>query len=164
MSVFYKNIRQKRIELNMSQDELAKKTGYSGKSMIARIEHGEVDLPQSKIMVFANALDMTPCSLMGWNDYDSEELKKTREQIIELQRYLTEMSDFGVTDAKAEHQMILLQGHLQELLEYAGMVTPDLTSRLSESEAELLESFRQMSPEKQTLLIAQAKLLLTADI
>ena len=60
MREFYKNIRQKRVELNMSQDELAKKTGYSGKSMIARIERGDIDLPQSKIMLFADALDMTP--------------------------------------------------------------------------------------------------------
>lgn len=52
----------------MSQDELAKKTGYSGKSMIARIERGDVDLPQSKIMLFAKALDISPGDIMGWDE------------------------------------------------------------------------------------------------
>lgn len=164
MSVFYRNIKQKRIELRMTQTELAKKVGYSDKSMIARIERGDVDIPQSKIMLFANALNMTPCSLMGWNDYDSEELRKTREEIIELQKYITEMDEFGVTDEKAEHHMTQLQGHLNELLAYTGMITPDLTQRLTEPEADLLDNFRKMSPKTQSLLIAQAKLLLNADI
>lgn len=64
----YKNIRARRMELNMSQADLAAKTGYSGKSMIARIERGDVDLPQSKIMLFAKALDISPGDLMGWDD------------------------------------------------------------------------------------------------
>lgn len=68
MLQLYKNIRRRRHELNMSQAELASKTGYSGKSMIARIERGDVDLPQSKIMLFASALDISPGDLMGWDD------------------------------------------------------------------------------------------------
>jgi len=164
MKEFYKNIRQKRIELNMTQTELANKVGYSDKSMIARIERGDIDLPQSKIVLFADALDMTPCSLMGWNDYDSEELRKTREEIIELQKYITDMDDFGVTDERAEHHMTQLQGHLQELLAHTGMITPDLSQRLTEPEADLLDNFRKMSPKTQSLLIAQAKLLLNADL
>lgn len=164
MEEFYKNIRQKRIELNMTQTDLAKKVGYSDKSMIARIERGDIDLPQSKIVLFADALDMTPCSLMGWNDYDSQELNKTREDIIELKRYLADMKDVGITDEKAEYHLQLLEGHLQELFEYTGMVTPDLLQRLSETEATLLDDFRQMSKEKQALLLAQASLLLKAEL
>lgn len=65
MIELYKNIKAKRIELGMTQDELAKKLGYSGKSMIAKIESGKVDLSQSKIIAFANALDTDPGELMG---------------------------------------------------------------------------------------------------
>lgn len=61
----YKNIKAKRLELGMTQDELAKKLGYSGKSMIAKIESGKVDLSQSKIIAFAKALDTDPGELMG---------------------------------------------------------------------------------------------------
>ena len=69
MIELYKNIKKKRQSLGISQDELAKKTGYSGKSMIARIESGDVDLPQSKIMLFARALDVSPSDLMGWDEH-----------------------------------------------------------------------------------------------
>lgn len=62
----YTNIKSRRLELDMTQEELAEKTGYSGKSMIAKIEKGKVDLPQSKILLFAKALETTPTYLMGW--------------------------------------------------------------------------------------------------
>ena len=70
MLQLYKNIRYWRQERGMSQEELARIVGYSGKSMIARIERGDVDLPQSKIMAFARALDVPPGDLMGWDDPD----------------------------------------------------------------------------------------------
>ena len=55
----------------MTQTDLALKMGYADKSMIAKIEKGNVDLPQSKILAFANALETTPGELMGW-DYETE--------------------------------------------------------------------------------------------
>ena len=64
----YKNIKQLREELGMSQDELAEKTGYTSRSSIAKIEKGLVDLQQSKIISFANALGVTPSQLMGWDE------------------------------------------------------------------------------------------------
>ena len=65
MLELYSNIRRFRLALKMSQDELAQRTGYSDRSSIAKIEKGEVDLPQSKISLFAAALQTTPGSLMG---------------------------------------------------------------------------------------------------
>ena len=63
MLQLYKNIKSKRIELKMTQAELAKKLGYADKSMIAKIEKGLVDLTQSKILAFAKALDTTSADL-----------------------------------------------------------------------------------------------------
>ena len=68
MLQLYKNIKSKRIELKMTQAELAKKLGYADKSMIAKIEKGLVDLTQSKILAFAKALDTTSADLMGWEE------------------------------------------------------------------------------------------------
>lgn len=51
----YRNIKQLREDKGLSQDELAKKTGYTSRSSIAKIEKGEVDLPRSKIIAFAEA-------------------------------------------------------------------------------------------------------------
>ncbi len=63
-------IKQKREDLNLSQDELAKKTGYTSRSSINKIEKGLVDLTQSKIQIIADALETTPTYLMGWDDND----------------------------------------------------------------------------------------------
>lgn len=66
----YKNIKQLREEKGLSQGELAKLTGYTNRSSIAKIEKGEVDLSQSKILAFAKALGTTPEKLVGWEKID----------------------------------------------------------------------------------------------
>ena len=71
MLELYKNIKRRRQQLKMTQTDLALKMGYADKSMIAKIEKGNVDLPQSKILAFANILETTPGELMGW-DYEAE--------------------------------------------------------------------------------------------
>lgn len=65
MMELYENIRNRRIQLGMTQDELAKKMGYKSRSTIAKIESGTNDIPQSKIISFAKALDTTAGELMG---------------------------------------------------------------------------------------------------
>jgi repressor LexA len=50
----------------MTQEELAAKVGFKGKSSIAKIESGERGLVQSKIKAIADALDTTPDYIMGW--------------------------------------------------------------------------------------------------
>ena len=58
----------------MSQDTLAKLTGYKDRSSIAKIEKGEVDLAESKIREFVKALKVSPRELMGWDEPDEEPL------------------------------------------------------------------------------------------
>jgi len=65
---FGKRVKDRRIELGMTQDELAKKTGYTSRSSINKIELGLVDLPQSKITAIANALFVSPTYLLGWEN------------------------------------------------------------------------------------------------
>ena len=68
MLELYKNIKKLRKEARITQEELARRTGYTDRSSIARIEKGEIDLPQSKIKQFAEALGVTPGALMGWEE------------------------------------------------------------------------------------------------
>ena len=71
MLKLYENIKKRRIELKMSQQDLADKVGYTSKSMISRIEKGLVDLPTGKVNDFAVALRTTPEKLLGsWIDDD----------------------------------------------------------------------------------------------
>nr|DAQ49139.1 MAG TPA: Repressor protein CI [Caudoviricetes sp.] len=57
-------IKNKRVELNMTQEELALKSGYTSRSSINKIELGLVDIPQSKIASIATALDVSPAYLL----------------------------------------------------------------------------------------------------
>ena len=70
MSIIGDRIRNRRIELGMSQDELAKKVGYTSRSTINKIENGKNDISQSKVREMADALDTTISYLMGWDNVD----------------------------------------------------------------------------------------------
>lgn len=68
MSTIGDKILERRTALNMSQDELAQKVGYKDRSSIAKIESGERDIRQKKLIEFAKALDTTPQWLMGYEE------------------------------------------------------------------------------------------------
>lgn len=68
MIELYVNIKKRREDLGMSQTKLAELSGYADKTMISKIEKGNVDLSQSKIMAITKALKTTPRALMGWDD------------------------------------------------------------------------------------------------
>ena len=55
----------------MSQEELATRLGYKSRSTIAKIESGENDLTQSKIVAFAEALSTTARWLLDYDDSDT---------------------------------------------------------------------------------------------
>ena len=72
-------IRYRRMQLRMSQRELARRMGYEGNSTLARIEQGKIDLPQSRIGQFADVLGVSISWLMGW-----EEAEKKNDQLVPL--------------------------------------------------------------------------------
>ena len=76
MLQLYKNIKARRNELRMTQIDLAEKLGYADKSMISKIEKGLVDLPQSKILAFAEVLKVTPGELMGLDGTEKQAARK----------------------------------------------------------------------------------------
>lgn len=51
---FFERIKLRREQLEITQDELAKKIGYTSRSTINKIELGKNDIPQSKIRVEIN--------------------------------------------------------------------------------------------------------------
>lgn len=135
----HENIKKRRLELNLSQEELAEMTGYTSRSSIAKIEKGLVDLSQSKITLFAHALKTTPAYLMGWEE-DEKQPKKdnsTRprkkgvkipvlgevvagvpieaiEDILDYEEITEEMA------AKGEHFALKVKGDSMEPVFYAG--------------------------------------------
>lgn len=75
MIKLYSNIKRLREEQGLSQDALARLTGYTDRSSITKIEKGLVDLQQSKIELFAKALGTSVKDLIGWDD-ESKNTKK----------------------------------------------------------------------------------------
>ena len=71
-------IKQRRLEIGMSQRELARKMGYSDNSTLNRIEKGTVDVSQAKVVQFAKALNVSIAYLMDWE----EDEKSTDEQML----------------------------------------------------------------------------------
>lgn len=91
-------IKERRIELGLSQDELAKKVGYKSRSSINKIELSR-SLPASKITLMAKALETTEANLMGWEDAERAHEKRVmayfnalsdtnKEMIVGLMRQL----------------------------------------------------------------------------
>ena len=61
-------IKKRRVQLGLSQTELANKLGFKSTASISRIELGVQSLPQNKILEMAKALDVSPEYLMGWRN------------------------------------------------------------------------------------------------
>ena len=78
-------IRLKREELNLSQDELAKKIGCKDKSTISKIEKSGNDITMKNIQRIADALGTTSQYLMGWGETDTlidiEEKKSEAQEL-----------------------------------------------------------------------------------
>jgi len=53
-------IKRRRLELDMTQEELAHKMGYKSKSTINKIEMGINDVSQTKLKKFAEVLECSP--------------------------------------------------------------------------------------------------------
>lgn len=109
MLQLYKNIKKRRSELHLTQAELAAKLGYADKSMIAKIEKGLVDLPQSKILAFADTLHLSPSELMGWETTDSDIANAFTND--NLEDIIDNISDFSPSE-KAHFKNYL---HLHEI-------------------------------------------------
>lgn len=88
MSNIGEKIRNRRTELEMTQQELAERMGYKHKSSINKIELGMTEVTIDQAELFADVLDVPVSYLMGWteeqNDYYlNEETAQIAQQIYE---------------------------------------------------------------------------------
>ena len=84
-----KEIFKRRVSLGMSQEELAKKVGYKDRSSIAKIESGERDIRQKKVVDFAKALQTTPASLMG---YDEGKKEADHQKVVVISPHVMDLT------------------------------------------------------------------------
>lgn len=82
-------IKNRREELGLTQDELARLVGYKGRSSVQKIEGGFSDVPRKKVPLFAKALGMTEDELLGQptKDLRRESFGFYVEQMLRLLGY-----------------------------------------------------------------------------
>lgn len=68
MDKLAERIKEARLARNMTQAELAEKSGYTSRASINKIEKGLVDVPRSKVESIASALRVSPAWLLGLDD------------------------------------------------------------------------------------------------
>lgn len=61
-------IREKRISLDLSQTELAKRAGYTDRTTISKLEHMGNDITMKQVKRVAEALGVSSAYLMGWDN------------------------------------------------------------------------------------------------
>lgn len=72
MSTIGERIKSQREYMGLTQEALAEKLGYKNKTSITKIENGINDIPQSKVVAFAKALDTSVAYLMGWSEAENK--------------------------------------------------------------------------------------------
>lgn len=73
-------VKLRRHELDMSQDELARRMGYKSRSSINKIEMGR-PVSQKIIVKLAESLNVTPAYLMGWEDDENDKKSQTVDDL-----------------------------------------------------------------------------------
>ena len=89
-------IREKRIELDLSQTELAKKAGYSDRTTISKFEHMGNDITMKQVKRVADALGVSSAYLMGWEHPIEIEVENAelRERALKMyEKYLSADKD-----------------------------------------------------------------------
>lgn len=110
MSTIGSRIRNRREELNLSQDELARRLGYKSRSSINKIELDRRNLTQSKIKAIADALETTPVYIIGWEELaQNVDLKKLRTEVSELTTILESINkNYGQSVAEILELVMLM--------------------------------------------------------
>jgi transcriptional regulator with XRE-family HTH domain len=96
-------IKSRRQELQWSLQDLADKMGYANKSTIARIESGIIDVPQSKVVKFAEVMGVTVGYLMDWE----QEQKKPTIEDDELSDNMKKLIDFAKSVPEDKVELVL---------------------------------------------------------
>ena len=107
-------IKQARIAKGLTQEELAEKLGYKSRSSVNKIETGGRDIPRSQIKKIADVLDVSPVSLLGFED------EKPAEE--NQQEHRPEISDDDIKFALWGGAEGITDEMYEEVRQYAEMV------------------------------------------
>ncbi len=96
MNEIMTRIKDRRLELNLSYQDLADRTGLS-KSTLQRYETGFIkNMPMDKLEILANALNTSSAYLMGWEDDSTSENYYLDNDARDLAEFLFENPEYKV--------------------------------------------------------------------
>ena len=100
-------VRLRREELGMNQAELASKMGYKSRVSINKIEKGR-EVSQKIIVRLAEALDVTPAYLMGWEESPEDQAEYEASILMDkdIMSLVYEYQCLNDEQKKAVRQMI----------------------------------------------------------
>lgn len=105
-------IKQRREELGLSQDELAKKIGYKSRSSINKIELDQNNLTQTKIKIIADALNTTPGYIMGWENQNSNNVLIELNKLTDSEKRL--LTDFRTLSKQGQEYILQTMDMVKE--------------------------------------------------
>ena len=118
-------IRARREELNMSQEELAKRIGCKDKSTISKIEKSGDDISMKNIERIAAALHVSSNYLMGWDTF-KEQVNTLRKEIMDKNFQLL------TADDNSEQEIMKIQKELAELTSEHGKMQQMISNMVPE--------------------------------
>lgn len=108
-------IKNRRLELGLTQLEVAKRLGLTTKAAVSKVEGQGDNVTLKSVEKFAKALDCSPLYLMGW--LDDEETYYANDETAQLAQWLYEheemrllfdaAKDVNPDDLKAVHTLLL---------------------------------------------------------
>lgn len=125
-------IKDKRIDLDMSQTELALKAGYSNKAAISKLEHAGDDISMKQVKRVAKALGVSPAFLMGWEDELSNIRLETLAKILPNTTYI-DKDGYEIEQRDLSNAIRLYEAYLNAIPQVQEAVERLLKSDLSDS-------------------------------
>lgn len=95
-------IKEKRLELGLSQIELARKMGYKNRTSVCKAELGLENMTTERVNRFAQALNCTPADLMGWTT--------PQNQNFDLESYLSMILAYRNAPEKDQKAICMILG------------------------------------------------------
>jgi len=113
-------IKERRIALGWTQEELAEKMGYKGRTSVCVAENKDDNVTITKISKFAKALGCTTAYLMGMEDINGNPIPQNYPDIkIPISAYRTEFVEEAIAVYRDIQQLTPdRKKALQEYLQY----------------------------------------------
>lgn len=141
-------LRAKRLENNLSLQEVADKLGIS-KVTVSRYETLDItNIPSDKIEGMAKLYNTTPAYLMGWEDKKEENTFNLKQRRLELKMTLKDIADaVGVEESTVRKWELGIISNMKrdkiELLAKALKVSPlDIMGIQKDTPTEIVSNFR----------------------